>query len=380
MAIGYRSVLQSQSTQGNTDYCVTVDGSSYGTANGLFASSTNVYPYNGYSFFDGSEKDLIVGNQIYDCSRMLSGSQRFNANIIFGENVRDVNAVLYGCYNFNKPVNFPDSVINASSAFYYCNKLNSEVDFGENCYVLNHVFSGCSNFNCPVTFKNAYIMHQALASCANFNSSVTIDTKHYSDGSTPEKYIYSANNLFNNCIKYNRDTDFNVAIGDLSYAFSNCRIFNSRVNIFKAENIAYMFRDAVVFNKEVTFPHSNINRYSPMGLNMAYVFQNASNYNCAVRVPNRATNICSMLENATMFGNTVYVNNKSFGMSHVRNLFKGCNNSKRKTLYCNNGRNLIGNTASNSLVGAAVTWATTTNGYYNATYNVYIYYNYTGST
>ena len=103
-----------------------------------------------------------------------------------------------------------------------------------------------------------------------------------------------------------------------------------------------------------------------------------------ITIPEKTHNCARMFFGCTNFSKNIYVKWPADGgvpfptYANTVNFFARCNNSLRKNIFYNNKYDVFfhNTTASTSIVGAAITWTSITNGYYNATYNIYCYNNY----
>lgn len=115
--------------------------------------------------------------------------------------------------------------------------------------------------------------------------------------------------------------------------------------------------------------------------NCVFMFNNTRNVSFSedIVIPARVNNCGRMFSNSD-FDKNIYVKGTVSRVVNIAGMFYNANNSKKKNIYFNTVLNSIFNktTASSSIVGTSITWATTTNGFYNSAYNIYCYYNYEG--
>lgn len=112
--------------------------------------------------------------------------------------------------------------------------------------------------------------------------------------------------------------------------------------------------------------------------NCYYMFNNVSGiYNVTIHA--NVTN-CSMMFRNLRSATNIYINiNPSQTAHNFRNMLYLKSNSFRTIIFCNN-LSYLNKTSTASIVGKVITWSSITNGYRNATYNINLYNNYTGST
>ena len=110
-----------------------------------------------------------------------------------------------------------------------------------------------------------------------------------------------------------------------------------------------------------------------------YMFNNVSGLNHVIIHAN-VTN-CSHMFRSLKGTTNIYINIDPSQTTHnFRNMLYNKSNSYRTRIFCNNLSYLNKTTTSTSIVGATITWTTVTHGYYNSTYNIYLYNNYDGRT
>lgn len=100
--------------------------------------------------------------------------------------------------------------------------------------------------------------------------------------------------------------------------------------------------------------------------------------NSSIEVGNNICDVTWMLDYCTNFGNDVYIKGNTLRDLKVRGLFAYCNNSLQKNVHFNSVFNGIFNNTINSIAGGLIEWTDMTNGFYNATFNIYCYNNYSG--
>lgn len=239
---------------------------------------------------------------------------------------------------FNSSVTIGNNVTNCSDMFNNCSRFNQPITIPANVTYVDKMFYKCSNFNQPITIpNNVTSCTQMFDKCVNFNSSVIINDT----GGKSAHY----DSMFSGCSKFNQSITFPNAYVYFNSIFYNCNNFN----------------------KQIIFPYHTTS--------MVLVFGECKSFNSIVYVPWETSNIYSMLSGCTNFGNKVYIN--STRIKDAFGLFRGCNNSKRKEIYFHHSLNNIFNISnSSSIVGKSISWSSMTNGFYNITYNIYCYNNY----
>ena len=245
-------------------------------------------------------------------------------------------------YNYNRfdgSVNQIFEVTDASNLF--ANNTNNVMNFdiikfGNNVTSMYNTFKNCTNFNQPITIgDNITNMYCTFMNCYDFNQPIII----------PD----SVTNMYS--------------------TFGRCPNFNQHITIpDSVTNMAGTFSGCNKFNQPITIP-DNVT-------NMDHTFNNCPNFNQPVTIGNSVTNMYYAFNNCTSFGSSLYFKNSS-KLTNVCYMFQYCNNSLRKYIYCNNATPFLNTGRYNSITGGLVTWSTMDNGYYNATYNIYIYNNWT---
>lgn len=128
------------------------------------------------------------------------------------------------------------------------------------------------------------------------------------------------------------------------------------------------FKESTSFNDQISIGSNVCSCYG--------MLMNCTGYNQDLTIPETVTNAMLMMFGCTKFGKNVYFKGKTAKTMPVTSMMYGCNNSLRKNIFFNSALNSIFN-ATGSVV-SGITWTTMTNGFYNATYNIYCYYNYSG--
>ena len=235
----------------------------------------------------------------------------------------------------------------------YTAVVNNNYRIGGSCA---YMFSGNDLFNQPVTIgDNVTSCSTMFNGCFNFNKPVTIGNN-----------VTNCVAMFYSCWKFNQPITIPNKVNFCNYMFLDCRVFNQPITIpDKVLNCAYMFNNCGNFNQPITIP-DNVT-------NCAYMFQWCYNFNKSVTIGYNVLTCAYMFNNCRNLNQNIYI--KSTKTSNVVRMLYNHNNQKMINLFCTNLASLNKTTAATSLVGAAITWTAMTNGYYNATYNVYLYNN-----
>lgn len=267
----------------------------------------------GSRFFLSFNQPVVIDNASTNCSSLFLEMQSFNCPVNIPNNVIDCSAMFMQCYSFNLPVVIPDNVVNCSQMFMQCNVFNQLITLPNNTVNCSYMFASDIIFNQPITIPNK---------------------------------VNNCGGMFKSCHNFNQPVNIPDSVTNCGWMFTNCYNFNSPVTIGNnAVNCSYMFENCNNFNQSVTIPRSVVN----------------------------CSNMFALCKN--MSGN-IYIANSSLNSNNVRGLLRGTGGAHRRNVFCNNIGVLSGTSSSNSLIGATILWTSTTNGYYNSTYNIYIYNNY----
>ena len=233
-------------------------------------------------------------------------------------------------------------VMSLDNVFHNDTIFNSRITIGEtvtNCY---RMFYNCYSYNQPTIFPfNVHYISSAFGRCNSFNSSVIV----YND----RPYVEG---MFVGCTSFNSPVYFNnyITRGDGLFQGSG---FNLPIILTTSPQYSGsdMFNDSfrnTQHDYPVVFrPRKCLDRTS----RFSNAFEN---------VPNRKSDIIIDLSLAS--GNNY----------NVRNMLTGHNSSIRINIYSQDLSSLIETTAYYSVTGTDITWSSTTNGYYNSSYNIYL--------
>ena len=308
--------------------------------------TTTLYnAYTNLAYADTGKNDLIIPDTLAGQSVMINSHPWFfnNAhveNIAISNDVGYVNdsmgGLFSGCVNFNASVHIPEGVTNMYETFRGCKMFNQPVNMPDSVTTVINIFMECHNFNQPVKLSNAIL-----------------DTKH----------------MFFNCYNYNQPTSIPPNATSLYFMFTNCYSFNQSVTIpASVTNLAYTFCDCNKFNQPVIIPDSVTT--------MCETFRNCRNLNVPMSIGAGVTNLSGAFKNCSNFGSNVTV--LSSGVTNIKNMFYGKNNSKRVNVFVPAGSTT--NTTFNNVApmfnvsSVTMTNDTANNCRYNTARNIYVYW------
>ena len=272
--------------------------------------------------------EVKIGNCVGSVAGLFRNLSQFNCdvNLKKASHVNDFTSMLYGAYNFNSNVIFPELTI-APNRTAYSDMVNI------NC---GYLFSNCVNYNQPTNISlhvrpqpNSTIWCYGgymFMNCYNFNSRITFDTLKYinniQDNTEYALHVY-AESMFMNCYNFNQPLIVPPSFS-LYSGFWNCRNFNQPVvfDIRDADGGEFerIFEGARNMYADIIFLNSNIEMEYP------------PSFNGLISNMNRTEPTHIYIENIGLIKDNC---------------------------------NVVSNVAS-------ITWAETTNGYFNSTYNVYL--------
>ena len=232
---------------------------------------------------------------------------------------------------------------------------NSEIFIGDNVAQCSRMLEGCSNFNSQIHFgKNVINAFNMFFNCTNFNLPFVIGNK-----------MVNISWMLHDCSKFNHEFIIPDSVEDCSGLFFYCHTFNSNVKMSNnTKNCARMFA-YTSYNRPITIPETTEDCWGMFG---------DSPFNQDIVIPERVNSVISFLSNAYNFGKNIYIKGlpaRCMGLVGVKN------RSKRVNIFCTDASHFIGQ-GFNSIVWPDddAVWTEMSNGYYNSTYNVYIYGNY----
>lgn len=229
--------------------------------------------------------------------------------------ITDMSSTFMSCYNLRRQVNIPDSVVSMYRAFANCSNYNHPIEVPANVETVFNAFQGMSNLNKPITFR--------------------------SEGKLTNMFGFLMG-----CRNFNQPITIPNGVTNMGSALSGCYNFRQHADI---PDSVVDLRNCFGYSNNV--PTVNIGRGAQ---NLAQMFERTSNTTDVWLYSNEVTNV----QNMFAYHNTAtkYVN------LHV---FAGSNTN---TLIYNNG---------NGALAGTIRWTTTTNGYYNSTYKINVYYDLT---
>lgn len=178
--------------------------------------------------------------------------------------------------------------------------------------------------------------------------------------------------MFNGFNAFNQPIEIPNSVTVCSWMFRFAQSFNQPLVIPDSViGCGNMLFGASAYNSPVTFGSSVTNCLQAIG--------NCESFNQDVTIPHKCSTAYKMLFNDVSFSKNVYIDNADATSFNYQGLLEGCNNSLVKNVFCYDLSKVNGSgTVKNGIVNAAITWTETTNGYYNAEYNIYLYNNYLG--
>lgn len=246
--------------------------------------------YEEYSIFNDN---IMIGNNITNCSGLCSRLESFNCSINIPNGVKDCSGMFSGCYNFNLPVEIPESVINANGMFSECTSFNQPINIPDNLGLVNDMFSYCENFNQPINFPtNMKDITGVFSQCSSFNSPVNL----------PER-VYSCQAVFGST---SFDQPINLPdILEPSWRDPELILPNSELG----GPYAYMFANSP-FNQPLDFSLQS----SHDSMDYSGMFGVAESYNQPITLPDYldSINCVNMFERATSFNQPIYNLNTAY--------------------------------------------------------------------
>lgn len=316
---------------------------------------------------------------------------------IFVSGANNCYLMFNSCTNLNAPVSLTN-IYNGgtlSEAFKNCYALNAPIEISGNCCILTWLLQGCHLFNSSLNLSgitsDAVEVYGAFSGCRNFNQPVVFPNL-YTGSSTSRSYNISLGYLFQYCQNFNSPVTFaqsyisNESVGknisiSYSYMFEDC--FSLNLPVFNTSSttntISIPYCDCITSMEGMFCNCQNYNQitYLPKTTNLCScynIFFNCKSLDATIHLPNMVNNLYRAFAGCVNFKNTIYVCGNTFRQINVKYMI-AANATIRFNSVLNNQFN---RTDSNSIVGASITWTAITNGFYNATKNIYCYYNYAG--
>lgn len=234
-----------------------------------------------------------------------------------------------------------------------------------NVTIGSHINNAYSMFyhaylDCPVTVPGT------IKDCINMFS-----FSHFNDHLTLENGINRIDYMFYNAYTFNQPLVVPDSVTTAPCLFFYARAFNSRVILGNnVTNCKSMFQNASSYNQPTIIPINVTSTHS--------MFYNADSFNSPVVI--KAWNniaVYFMFNNCPNYGqNVIFTDPNLVGVVNndiwYRGMFLSHNKSVRVNIFAYNPQLFTRTEAGNSLTNTAITWAATTNGYYNALWNIYI--------
>lgn len=198
-----------------------------------------------------------------------------------------------------------------------------------------------------------------------FNSPVIIGNK-----------VFSCERMFLNCNNFNSLVTIGSNVNNCLGMFMYCRNYNQPITIpGNVINCRQMFYWCNNLNQPITIIEGVQDCYG--------MFYQCSNFNQSLTVPSSVTNLNLFIYGCNDYSNDIYIKGTSYRDIDVKQMVVRNATTQytpnRINIYFNSVLNSVFNkTDSTSIFGSVVTWALLSNGFYNATQNVYCYYDYSG--
>ena len=266
---------------------------------------------------DGNNKEYF---KVSAQGNMFS-SYDFNSEVFIGNQISSLADMFSGSYSYNCVVNIPNSVTNIRRMFDYCSIYNKPLNIPNSVVDASSVFYRCSEFNQPIIFPDSInLADGTFDSCSKFNSMVVFSNH-------PDGIIVSG-------------------------LLSSCGNFNKPLKITNSRSASSMCERCTNFNSPVLFD--------------CYDFIYNTTFGAYSLVTSYAFEDCFEMSSNIIFNireNTV--------ISDVASMLAGRNTGKRINIYSNNLVQLSQTQSWYSVVGETITWDSYSDGYYNASYNIY---------
>lgn len=221
--------------------------------------------------------------------------------------------------------------------------------------------------------NNQYIMNDATLYIGNNISSV--NRLFYNARLMNYNIVFNTNSLqyaqfmCGQTNNFNRPVVFPNSVIEAPSAFINS-CFNSKVTISEnTYNVYGMFFHTKTYNVPIYVP------YIPKGGKILYAGRIASNslvFNSPILIESNSFMLNNGIDNSKNFASDVIINNTILNTVNVASIFRNTSPSLTKRIYIHNLNKITDLTSANTVIGAAITWTATTNGYYNAANNIYI--------
>ena len=192
-----------------------------------------------------------------------------------------------------------------------------------------------------------------------------------------ENGLLSAGQMFGNSKYFNYPVTFPNSCTNYYMTFYNSNVFNSKVTfpsvLPKAASASRMFSYANNFNQPLVFPANIVNL---SGL-LEFPATAGATFNQPIVIKCGSLNIWSMFMNAFNMGsNIIFTGDTSnFYTGYAKQVFYNKPAAKRINIYANNLTFFASANFKPIDASTSLSWTATTNGYYNAAHNLYLYSN-----
>lgn len=229
-----------------------------------------------------------------------------------------------------------------------------------------HISPSLSNLsNAPVIIENNVT---TLAGCFRgmqfFNQNVII----------PDS-VTNMDRCFSNCTYFNKSITIPNNVTDMQYTFSYCSYFNKPITIpDSVEILVGTFQSCLIdFNQPINIPN-NV-------WIMSSIFENCYKFNQRLVIPENVNQLQRALYHCNSYNSSIYILGNTFRDINVSGLLSESGTLSVKNIYFNIALNSVFNRTnpSNSIAGRQIYWTVVDiNCYYDSSYNIYCYSNFSG--
>ena len=254
-----------------------------------------------------------------------------------------------------------DELIKTTAAYMFNNRTPPQEDIviGNNIKSCVYMFNNCRGFNQNVSIgRNVTNCYGMFSLCTQLNTPINVPFN-----------VESCVLMFYGCNNFNSDVEIK-GNANCSHMFEYCSNFDANVKINdNVKDCSYMFNACIGLNKIVNVPAK--------AENIERMFQNCHEYHASnIIIPKNVESCFYTFAECTNIEGNIYINNSS--ISSVIGMLYRKDNAKRINVFCNNIRAINANN-SYSLISGSIVWTATSNGYFNESYNIYLYNNYIGT-
>lgn len=232
-----------------------------------------------------------------------------------------------------------DPVISIGQAWYRNATFNTPFRIGKYVTFISSLLSQANAFNNPLYIpENVRISESVFAAHPYYNNNVTFDANL-------KAQVFTS--MFYNCPLFNRPLIFPKNTMSLARTIELCKGFNQPILLLTKDT------------DQLPYIHAAAATVNNTGLNFLRMLNASSNFqsNIIFASPNAFVN-----KNESRIAFSQMLNGTGTG--------KKCIYTYNPAIFANSSRS-----ATQTITGSAITWTATTNGYYNATSNIYIYNN-----